>query len=239
MTLFYTDAIDSGCSTNCYLDTSGGTAVVITGTGFGLINWSGNVATVYGHPSSHYTSSDSIEYSIPSSGCSVSTDQTVITCTTLAGVGTNTAWTVTVGDQTSTVKTSTISYAAPTISSVTIGSSGTTMTTNGGETVTITGTNYGPTSITATVIATYGTTGTEYTATSCARSSNTEITCTTVAGVGASLQWIVNVAGQPSVASTSVTTSYGPPAITSVSVHGQSTGYALLTTGMLVCIHDM
>ena len=62
---------------------------------------------------------------------------------------------------------------------------------------------------------TYGPNGIEYTASDCTVTENSKkITCTTVAGVGAALKWVVTVEGQSSVPFD--WSSYEPPTITSI-----------------------
>jgi hypothetical protein len=113
---------------------------------------------------------------------------------------------------------------------------GSPFTTAGGEKVTLVGSNMGPVSLSrqagdgcgshfiscvhlpafvGAIMAHYGSDGTGYTATSCIISGrNTEITCTTVKGVGSGLKWTLTV-GQWTVVSRA-TASYIAPNISSV-----------------------
>ena len=98
------------------------------------------------------------------------------------------------------------SYAAPSVSGV----ASTALDTLGGDSITLSGTNFGPVGTAVTV--TYG----PYTATGCSTTTaNTEITCTTAADVVTGYAWTVNV-GDQSGTSTTALSSYGPPAISRV-----------------------
>jgi hypothetical protein len=86
------------------------------------------------------------------------------------------------------------------------------MQTNGGESVTLVGTNLGP--VDTPVTATYGgADGRRYDATNCVVSVGTphdRITCDTAVGTGASLKWRTTVGAQESDASTATTSYIGP-----------------------------
>ena len=118
------------------------------------------------------------------------------------------------------------------VNDVTItGFEGTTqLTTVGGDSVTLVGTNFGPVdqAVPATFTATYGPTGTSYNATECVRvpgAGNTRLRCVSSPGGGAGLKWRVTVTsagiGGDSVLS-DVTTAYLPPTITGLSPNAAS-----------------
>ena len=100
--------------------------------------------------------------------------------------------------------------------------------TSGKETITIAGINFGPSPLDANTLqkspvtgldflekVTYGPNGIEYAASGCAVTVDSkEISCTTVAGVGAALKWVVTVEGQSSVEF--AWSAYEPPQITSM-----------------------
>ncbi len=149
-------------------------------------------------------------------------------CTTAPGYGTEHYWSVTIDGQTSpaTIFPWSTSYAAPAITSVATQDAAlaaTMLSTTGGDVIVLTGTNFGPTGAAqGPLLVTYtGTvTGTDtFTAAYCAvTTADTQITCTTVVGVGAYFAWTVEVGGQASPASIGDNgmTSFAPPNIDSV-----------------------
>ena len=142
----------------------------------------------------------------------MTTANTVIACTSVAGVGASLQFNVTVGGQASVPSSAVLSYSLPFISGVAGGDS---MATAGGVTITLSGVNFGP--VGTTVSATYGVTGSGYTASGCTVAvGHTTVTCVSIGGVGAALTWKLTVGGQTSAAS-SGTVSYVGPAITVVS----------------------
>ena len=190
-----------------------GTATVtITGSGFGPAG--DGTATVTAGP-----------YSTTS--CTVVSDSTA-SCY-VVGAGASIPVTFVVSGRTAT-GTVTLTFNRPVIQSVS--ASPTLMATAGGDAITITGTNFGPstTSGSQPVSATYVTTTANqptatFTATGCSVVSQTTITCRSGPGYGRDLSWTVVVGGQASAASSSLT-AYSPPTITSMS---GATG--LLTSG--------
>jgi hypothetical protein len=105
-----------------------------------------------------------------------------------------------VSELVSAVSTDTISYTVPSIFG--FGSVGDDATaplppTSGNGDLVLQGSNFGPSSTTGIVIsATYGATGTEFVASSCeVTTDHTRIKCTSAAGEGKDLVWIVSVDG--------------------------------------------
>jgi fructose-specific phosphotransferase system component IIB len=135
------------------------------------------------------------------------------------GVGKNHKWTVNVTSQASPVSSATSSYATPTISSL----SPVVFPTVGATEITITGSGFGPLStspvwsaLSATIVASYGTTGTEYVASNCnVTIADTTMVCVSVAGSGQNHAWKVNISTQASPLS-SVLTRYNSPSILQV-----------------------
>ena len=114
--------------------TSGNALVTVTGTNFGPTagqDASNKVTVRYKGATLTYVPTD----------CVVTRAHFEIQCRTAAGVGSGQRWLVQVGGQSSSLSEATTSYASPTIASVTAPA---VLKTNGGETVMIEGTNFGP-----------------------------------------------------------------------------------------------
>ena len=120
------------------LHTSGGDTVTIYGDNFGDMYVEATVSATY-------ASGDGVVYE--ATACGVTTLNTVITCSSVPGVGSGHVWTLYVTSITGTVwaKTAasdiTTSYEAPALELV---EHATAMPTTGGVNVTLTGTNFGP-----------------------------------------------------------------------------------------------
>jgi hypothetical protein len=208
------------------LATAGGDAVYLSGVNFGDV---GSVATAYYGPR-HYVAS-----------CVCVGAFVLLQCTTAPGYGTEHYWSVTTTDGQTSPATPfpwSTSYAAPAITSVATQDAATTATmlrTTVGDVIVLTGTNFGPTGAAqGPLLVTYAGTGMgAFTAANCAvTTADTQITCTTVVGVGAYFAWkykykykykiywtwTVEVGGQASPASIGAngTTSFAPPDIDSV-----------------------
>jgi hypothetical protein len=166
----------------------------------------------------NYNNSD-VDYELQSSVCSVTLDDTTIVCaTTRPGVGSGLAGRVCQAGQCSArVGLHTIGYTPPSITGVSMSVSG--LSTSGSDTVTITGSNFGPTSTSASLIGgSYGPTASEVAFTSCSVTVNhSTVVCVSAPGVGAGHQVAISLAGQASGASGGGNTvSYEPPAITTL-----------------------
>ena len=226
-------------------DTRGGQMVVITGHNFGPRS-SGTQSTIDAVTYSTLAPGASSSTGSPTRGggggnsgggmssmvfsaanCTVAVAHTEIHCNTIPGAGVNLKWTVVIDGQQS--RSPTTSYAAPQVLSLAIeapsggSGSGTGLTPTGGDRLVLTGRNFGPASPSFLESVTYGTTtGTEYTAKACSvTKSGSELVCESVAGTGASLNFIVRVGSQVSrtpLGVTPVSTRYRPPTVTHMMV---------------------
>lgn len=199
------------------LGTAGGEKVRITGTNFGPGAAGTTITAQYGQ--------------YPATGCVVTVAHTELECTSVAGVGFNHTWVVTVATQPSSVTQWPLvsSYLPPSISSL---GGATAMSTQGSEVVLVRGTNLGPaqaavgsggsgaSTATPDADAEYGRGGVvEYGTTCVVTQDNVELSCTTAPGVGANHAWRVVVGGQTSEWS-AATTSYLPPVVFAVGGEG-------------------
>ena len=149
------------------------------------------------------------------------------------------------GGQSSNTLTAASSYGPPTLSSfASVGSSDpNALLTGGGEAVLISGSNFGPASVSAgpLLAAYYSTQITNGPVSSVLYNSscvvvvdNTQLQCSTIAGAAANLIWSVSVAGQ---ASAQPTTSYEIPAITAVTdAYGATVSAAAVGGGTVLYI---
>ena len=162
------------------------------------------------------------EYTVDVSTCKITTDHFMVTCATVPGGGKGLKWFIDIDGQRS-IAASTY-YGLPDVASIT-GPAAAILSTLGGEKIVIAGSNFGPDVATVTGSpstgrpflekVTYGPNGIEYTARDCSVTKNSkEITCTTVPGVGAALQWRITVEGQQSTSFAWST--YIPPEVLSM-----------------------
>lgn len=146
----------------------------------------------------------------------LSTPDDKVCCKTVAGVGSDLRWTMTLDGATVVASADGLAtrYATPTINSVYATVSVDEFSTEGADEVFLSGTNLGPADMA--VIVKYGpATGVEYTAIDCKVSSaHSTVRCLTAPGVGAGLKWSIEVAGQRS--SNVEAGSYASPSINSV-----------------------
>jgi hypothetical protein len=159
-------------------------------------------------------------------------------CAMAAGVGSGFSVLLSVLNQPAAAAfASTLAYSLPQILTPFLSGSGlTTMSTQGGAQVIVTGNFFGPAGLLlpnlTTVVsptAFYGHTGAlNYQATDCVVTvAHTQLTCLSAPGVGAALVWKVVAGGQSSAVSSAKTTSYAPPTIalyTGVGVAANTTG---------------
>jgi hypothetical protein len=185
-------------------DTQGGQAVLISGVNFGPITLpNGNALSAIGTVT---YGPDGDEYVLATATCSVTKDHVAITCQTTAGAGAGMNWRVSVDGQPS-VQPST-AYGHPVITGI---SGPAALDTDGAQVVVITGRNFAPSEKTKQSPVTgarfldrvvYGPSGNPHyvlpTANCKVTKDSTEITCTTVPGVGNDLAWFVTVEGQVS-----------------------------------------
>ena len=177
---------------NTPLPTTGGLVLMIDGLNYGTNNSQVVV---------EYVNEKGITYS-PS--CQLTINHTQLTCTTVPGYGNRLSWSIEVNGLLS-VDLFVMSYAKPSIDSLTCKNMNCGRLT-GGEVVILTGSNLGPSS--SPVQATYGFSGLEFTARNCHIISNSAIECTTAAGVGQNLKWIVWIGEQQAECGASVEFSY-------------------------------
>jgi hypothetical protein len=147
-------------------------------------------------------------------GCSIYSAHNYITCTVPAGIGLGWVVLVTVGGQTSTGSTaSTWAYQSPTITGFGTNPIPTDVTLP----MIITGTNFGPTGTTATVVFGPPATPSLFTCSSAVvpATAHTQLTCTVPAGYGLGHIWTVTVGGQ-TFQTSSLTTRYSTPTISGV-----------------------
>ncbi len=197
------------------LSTNGGTAVTLTGNNFGTLALSGLVTATY-------TFATVAGLSYVTDICTfIAPAHTKLTCPTIAGVGPATSWQITIGGQPSNVRVSTVAYSAPSVTNIIAPA----LACDGSELFTLQGSNFGPAATPNSYIqVVYGPGGNAFTATGCSiTTAQTEVTCTSMAGAGASISTTLTIATQTSLF-TSSKLSYALPVITSVTP-------ALLTTG--------
>lgn len=154
----------------------------------------------------------------PTGQCTVTTSHTELTCPMVPGYGGGLAVRVTVGEQQGPRSSVTFRYNRPSLSTVLA-----TLPTIGLTSLTLTGDNFGPIGPQS-VDVVYGPTDDEerFRATSCSVTvHHTQITCTTSPGYGGQLSFSVTVGGLPGL-NTAGELSYQPPAISSVTVVGNS-----------------
>ena len=204
------------------LHTPGGESIVITGESFGP---AGTEAHAW------YKSSSGLMFKAAS--CSVSVAQTEMVCSSVAGVGHTFAWQVEVGGQRSDWFGTDMGYSAPEIAAASVVGGGT-LSTKGGVVVELQGANFGPAQVNVVVdvagvreatsqpapavVATYrsiAVSGAMFDASCTVVTDHSMVRCTTSAGAGAALQWVVVVNTQPS-SEFSSTVAYTGPTITGV-----------------------
>jgi hypothetical protein len=207
--------------------TEGGQDVVLEGKNFGpakLANGlDGSLAPLVLASISTVTyGKTGTEYTVDVSTCKITTDHFMVTCATVPGGGKGLKWFIDIDGQRS-IAASTY-YGLPDVTSIS-GPAAAVLSTLGGEKIVIAGSNFGPDVAAVTGSpstgrpflekVTYGPNGIEYTARDCSVTKNSkEITCTTVPGVGAALQWRITVEGQQSTSFAWST--YIPPEVLSM-----------------------
>ena len=205
------------------IPTAGGTEVLVTGLNFGMVS---SDITV------EYVNEDGVVFT-PS--CSLLRNHTQLRCTTVPGYGSRLSWSIEVRDLLS-VDLFTMSYAAPVVTSLSC--RGPCGSVGGDDVVTLLGTNFGPS--TRTVTATYGFSGTEFTAIDCVIVSNSEIECATAPGVGQRLHWRVQIGNQEAECSSLVTYSYANTTLTypsdqPVAINGKARAHFTVSSDFTFC----
>ncbi len=150
----------------------------------------------------------------------------------MSGSGHDLYWQVQIDGQRSTTpfQQASTTYAAPIVLAIAVPAGG--LSTAGGETITLTGVNFGPVmdGQGTAIGATFGASASaHYPATGCRVTVNdTTILCMSAAGYGSALRWAINVNGVSSAPS-AATVSFGAPTLTSTSSDG--IGGTLATAG--------
>ena len=169
----------------------------------------------------HYHSKQNPSVKYEAQCCEILSD-TSIQCLMAPGSGRDLQWKVEVCGQSSVLLDTATAYGAPVIGSY--GAAGSrSLHTEGGETITLNGINFGPANAGNIESVTFGSgNGTQYALDSsdCHVSvAHRQITCTTTKGGGKNHKWAVMISGQKS---TVPTTSYQRPVITSITGPGAS-----------------
>ena len=195
--------------------TAVGATFLINGLNFGPVGTT--VALSYGPPGGSL-----LRYA--NAPCLVMIAHTQLICMALPGIGANLSFSIAAANSPSLVafNNTNLRYASPTLNSI----SAPILSTLGGESIVITGTNFGPaTSSPSDVSFTYGN-GTTLQATGCivaAETAHTRLTCSAAPGVGAFLASAITVGGQTTMASRApFVLSYSPPIVTGLRGAGSS-----------------
>lgn len=192
------------------LNTLGGDDVTLHGSQLGPTEEKGGPDATflvkYGPPS------DPEKYT--ATNCVSTSRNDAVTCETVAGIGRDLVWSISVSDGGNVLGTahvpSTATFAAPIITSA---GDGTSVPTSGGTSVTLTGSSFGPAG-TPVDLCVYGE-GLRYDATdSCTVVSDSIVECSTIPGVGSDHEWRITIGGVTSAWSGNLaTTSYSVPSV--------------------------
>ena len=213
-TVFAVSPADVGATT--LGNTAGGSSIVIAGTLFGTPGIT-TVSVVYATANRSFTAT----------GCSVATANT-ITCLTAPGSGSGFSWQVVFPGVSSNSFVSALGYDAPVVSSVTIVPATGLSTAGGTSDITLHGENFGPSPAgvagyqpALSVTYSVGGLGAPWmTARSCTTTlAHRTIVCSSAAGVGAGLEFIVAVDG---VSATLPVAKYCAPRITNITMRDGS-----------------
>lgn len=185
------------------MNTRGGEIVTLTGRDFGPLGTP--VAATYGQGScTEYTAT----------ACTVLQAHTSASCQTVAGVGKDLQWCITIGEQTSDPSVPTTRYSTPVISKV-LGAGTSRARTEGGDYILLQGDFFGPldTDDFSYIVVEYGPDAQEYTAVDCVlRTPHTQIECLTAPGTGKDHSWRLWIDGQWSDVNPAMT-SYAAPVV--------------------------
>ena len=215
----YAAPVVSGIAGNAFMDTAGGASFNISGSNFGPLSFGYSISAFYGKDLTGGT-----QPVFAASACVVLVAHTTIACTSAPGVGAGFKLRLTVQGQAAADTLTPLAYLAPVVTGLS-GQGLSTMPTPGGTTVILSGRFFGPMGLLlpdgvtpVNPVASYGRLplASNFSAQSCFVSvRNTQITCVTGTGTGASLAWSVAVGGQASAVFNSSTTSYAPPTVAS------------------------
>jgi hypothetical protein len=210
-------------------NTAGGEHVTLTGANFGPVGTV--VEAFYRLPDAGgFDGGATLRGSrFQATRCNLTEAHTTVVCAVSAGVGEGHTWLLSAGNQTGAAPLSaTTRYASPTFSSIALMGGGgggdvLKLDTRGGANVTLVGANFGPVTSNNVVSAAYqipdldaaqrtelGLAGDAYSAVSCAVTvANTEVSCTSVEGVGYGHLWTMVVGDQAQHGATSATAASG------------------------------
>ena len=195
--------------------TEGGSEVVLRGTSFGI--QAGDLLEVrYGKTPDSGLATD-LKYQAVD--CQVTVPHKEVKCATAPGTGKDHFWAIRSDDQWSALFASSTSYHPPLVEGFD-GVGATAARTEGGDTVTVRGRNFGPADNDVEVLAVYskpleGSAG-SYDQTfvaDCEVLDHTRLRCTCGEGAGTNLLWTITIDGQQNVRDS---TTYDPPVITSI-----------------------
>ena len=213
------------------LNPAGGDTVVVFGHGFfTVVNESDFVGTA------------TLQNSVSSVGidCVVTTEDTEMNCTVGAGAGAGFVLTLTVEGEVAVFGP--MRYLAPVVSSAAVQSSDGAMSTAGGDTIIIVGTNFGPPGSGAAVVATL-TPDAALCAVcpfvilhSCTVADSQHVSCVSSVGVGAPLSLNVSVGGQNATMNGVVSLRYRKPTVTLVRSGSGGSGVSTLVGGLVTII---
>ena len=213
-----------------------------------IVNASSAIVSSYGSTNNSFAyGANGAEALFPAVNCIVVVAHNVINCSTSAGAGFNIGWTLSIGNQTS--QSPVTAYSTPTITDVRMVSmlvNGTTynatdpignltaLSTEGGDVIQISGTNFGPAYPRSYISGVwYSGSGVEYDLSNCTFVTAHQVfTCVTVPGVGTGYSVQMTVLGQSSPASSQIV-SYHAPVIMSASPSTVSTsGGTIVLSGL-------
>ena len=200
-------AVSSFSKIGSSLDTRGKQIIEVNGINFGIADEKLNPIKLKYGPGGIYSPSN----------CFVSVAHSQITCNTTAGVGLQLTWSVFVGGQWGGESTKTTSYIAPRIDSANVP---TVWKTTGSDKIVLTGDYFGPMSTTLNPSPTlkYTSTNVVYDAVSCSVTiAHTQLTCTSVAGVGREVSFQTTIGEQTSNSFLRPDVRYAAPQLATVS----------------------
>ena len=199
-------------------NTRGYELVLIKGTNFGPIESWNPVTATFGLPP---LSPGAAEQQFSALACNVTRAHLEITCLTSQGAGSKHQWKVQVAGLKSVLAET--SFGKPNIVSIEATNAAGSkisvhaLSSRGGETVTLLGSNFGPAGKSSIYLksVTYGVTGVENICINAKVINHETVTCKTSEGTGKGLIFTINVLGQ--IGLSDVTVSYAPPTLVSIS----------------------
>jgi len=194
----------SSFSSGVPFPTDGTGMVVIEGSNLGPDDVANKITATYGPASNPKL------YSVT---CEIKHAHTSIRCGTQPGTGADLSWTVHAALQTATNMAPSTSYDTPHISKIELPEAGS-LSTEGGESITVKGKNFGPT--VGTLLASYANADASYPGLSCTMiTPHSVVSCLSKAGVGMDMMLSISVSSLSTVSSSKFR--YTPPVIEDVS----------------------